>query len=244
MRPKRIPVNAEMITQNISTYTLISMRASLGTLKLGISATTSLVMQAANSSPSRPPTSETRTLSVNNCRTSLPCPAPTASRIAISRVRRRPPCKLQVRNIRASDQQEQPHRSQKQPQTLPHFSTRDGDIEIVRQRRGEFVSRIAARIGLRELPMENMQSLFGDGGRGARRETHKREHSSLIAGIDPHGQPDTILSPPAETRGHDPDDGVRLIIQTKRLADSVRVASEEPLPTSEAEHGDQFRFTG
>src|SRR6266851_465574 len=179
MRPNRIPVNAEMITQNISTYTLISMRASLGTLKLGISATTSLVMQTANSSPSRPPTSETRTLSVNNCRTSLPCPAPTAG-----------------------------------------------------------------RIGLRKLPMENMQSLFGDGGRGARRETHNREHSSLIAGIDLHWQPDTILSPPAETRGHDPDDGVRLIIQTKRLADSVRVASEEPLPTSEAEHGDQFRFTG
>src|SRR5205807_10539944 len=99
-------------------------------------------------------------------------------------------------------------------------------------------------IGFHELPMENMQSLFGDGGRGARRETHNREYSSLIAGIDPHGQPDTILSPPAETRGHDPDDRVRLLIQTKRLADCVPVASEEPLPTSETEHSDQFRFTG
>src|SRR5215469_18575089 len=89
-----------------------------------------------------------------------------------------------------------------------------------------------------------MQSLFGDGGRGARRETHNREHSLLIAGIGPHGQPDTVVSPPAETRGHDADDGVRLIIQTKNLADRVRVASEKPLPTSEAEHGDHFRLTG
>ena len=39
MLAEKAGVNAEMITQNISTYTLISMRASLGTLKLGISAT-------------------------------------------------------------------------------------------------------------------------------------------------------------------------------------------------------------
>src|SRR5436190_20785475 len=88
-----------------------------------------------------------------------------------------------------------------------------------------------------------MQLLFGDGSRDARFQACDRERPTLLAGVNPQGQPDSVVGPPPEAWRHDADDGVRLVIQAERLAQNVGVAAKELLPTAEAQHGDRLRLS-
>src|SRR5256885_17139345 len=89
-----------------------------------------------------------------------------------------------------------------------------------------------------------MQLLFGDGSRDARLQACDRKNPPLLAGVNPQGQPDSVVGPPPEAWRHDANNGVRLVIQAKRLAQNVAVAAEELLPTAEAQHRNRLRLSG
>src|SRR2546426_6563364 len=87
-----------------------------------------------------------------------------------------------------------------------------------------------------------MQLLFGGGRRQAGFEPQDREDAALVARIHTQRQPQPITRPPAESRWHDPDDRVQLVIQAKGLANGVGVTAEEALPQLKAQYDDRFGF--
>jgi hypothetical protein len=68
--------------------------------------------------PAAPPASASKVLSVSNCRASRQRPAPSAARIANSLLRETAPRELQIRDVRAGDQQHAKHRREQQLQTV------------------------------------------------------------------------------------------------------------------------------
>ena len=100
----------------------------------------------------------------------------------------------------------------------------------------------SGRIVLRQLSLERMQLLFGGGRRQPGFEPQDREHAALVARIHSQRQPQPITRPPPESRRHDTDDRMHLVVQAECLANGVGVAAEEALPQLKAQYDHRFGF--
>ena len=90
--------------------------------------------------------------------------------------------------------------------------------------------------------MKCVQLRFGCGRRHLRFQARNGKDILRIAGIDPQRQPNAVIGPPPETRRHNTDDGMGLIIQAQALAYDVSVASEKALPSFETQDCDRLRL--
>ena len=103
-RPNTSPVTTE--TSTVNSKTRPSMRISPArVVNLQRSTQAAAILPRPATSPSTPPASESRVLSVSSWRINRPRPAPRAARIASLSLATHQPRERKIRNIRARDQQ-------------------------------------------------------------------------------------------------------------------------------------------
>ena len=89
-RPNSAPVSSETVIVKTSTlhFRLRSTPVGRNLGPRSVRATSALLPQKAKSTPTAPPNAASNTLSVSSCRTRRQRPAPTASRVVISALRK------------------------------------------------------------------------------------------------------------------------------------------------------------
>src|SRR5947209_8624506 len=75
-----------------------------------------------------------------------------------------------------------------------------------------------------------MKLLFRRGLRHAGGQPDDRRNLPLLAWIERHSDPAAVVGPPAETRRHHADHGIRRVVEHERFAESIEAAVEEAMP--------------